>query len=282
MKIKIIGFTLFAAVAANCVSAQTNNVPVASKPKFHEIDVNGISGFQDTPMEPDGRWHVHDPARTQPPVVTPGTFSRQAAPPSDAIVLFDGKDLALWADSQGNPAPWVIQDGAAITTKTDIFTKQKFGDIQLHLEFREPLPATGYGQNRGNSGIFFMGCYEIQVLDCFDNKTFGDPWSGAKYIKQKDDKKVSGIQNHAATKDIPKTLPRVAGHLKEWVDACAGGSTTFSSFEVGGHLTEIALSGVVALRTQKTLEWNGEKMNAKNAPEAQQFIQPHYRSGWSI
>ena len=112
--------------------------------------------------------------------------------------------------------------------------------------------------------------------------TFGDPWSGAKYIKLKGDKKVSGIQNHAATKDIPKTLPRVAGHLKEWVDACAGGSTTFSSFEVGGHLTEIALSGVVALRTQKTLEWNGEKMNAKNAPEAQQFIQPHYRSGWSI
>ncbi len=112
--------------------------------------------------------------------------------------------------------------------------------------------------------------------------TFGDPWKGAEYIKLKEDQKVSSILKHAATKLIPKTLPRSPGHLKEWVLACAGGSPTFSSFEVGGHLTEIALSGVVALRTQKTLEWNGEKMRAENAPEAQQFIQPHYRSGWSI
>jgi len=66
------------------------------------------------------------------------------------------------------------------------------------------------------------------------------------------------------------------------VDACVGGPPTFSSFEVGGHLTEIALSGVVALRAQKTLEWNGEKMRARNAPEAEQFIQPHYRSDWKI
>jgi predicted dehydrogenase len=112
--------------------------------------------------------------------------------------------------------------------------------------------------------------------------TFGDPWKGAEYIKLKDEKKVSSILKHAATKEIPHTLPRSPGHLKEWVLACSGGPPTFSSFEVGGHLTEIALSGVVALRTQKTLDWDGEKMRAKNAPEAQQFIQPHYRNGWSI
>lgn len=112
--------------------------------------------------------------------------------------------------------------------------------------------------------------------------TFGDPWKGAEYIKLKDEKKVSGILNHAATKAIPQTLPRTTGHVKEWVDACTGGPATFSSFEVGGLLTEIALSGVVALRTQKTLEWNGEKMRAANAPEAQQFIQPHYRTDWTI
>ena len=112
--------------------------------------------------------------------------------------------------------------------------------------------------------------------------TFGDPWKGAEYIQLKDDKKVSSILKHAATREIPHTLPRSPGHLKEWVRACGGGSPTFSSFEVGGHLTEIALSGVVALRVQKTLEWNGEKMHAKNAPEAQNFIQPHYRSGWAV
>ncbi len=112
--------------------------------------------------------------------------------------------------------------------------------------------------------------------------TFGDPWAGAKYIKLKDDKKISGILNHAATKGIAQSLPRTPGHLKEWVDACNGRPATFSSFEVGGHLTEIALSGVVALRTQKTLEWDGEKMRAKNAPEAQQFVHPNYRDGWKI
>ena len=112
--------------------------------------------------------------------------------------------------------------------------------------------------------------------------TFGDPWKGAEYIKLKDDKKVSSILKHAATEKIPHALPRSPGHLKEWVLAGAGGPPTFSSFEVGGHLTEIALAGVVALRTQKTLEWDGEKMRATNAPEAQRYVQPHYRSGWSI
>ncbi len=112
--------------------------------------------------------------------------------------------------------------------------------------------------------------------------TFGDPWKGAEYIKLKDDKKVSGILKHAATGNIGHPLPRSPGHLKEWVLACGGGPATFSSFEVGGHLTEIALSGVVALRVQKTLDWDGEKMLASNAPEAQQFVRPHYRSGWRI
>lgn len=112
--------------------------------------------------------------------------------------------------------------------------------------------------------------------------TFGDPWKGAEYIKLKDNKKVSSILKRAATRETPSMLPHSPGHLKEWVLACGGGSPTFSSFEVGGHLAEIALSGVVALRTQKTLDWDGDKMRAKNAPEAEQFLQPHYRSGWTI
>jgi len=112
--------------------------------------------------------------------------------------------------------------------------------------------------------------------------TFGDPWKGAEYIQLKDDKKVSSVLKHAATKDIPHTLPQSPGHLKEWVLACGGGPPTFSNFEVGGHLTEIALAGVVALRTRKTLDWDGENMQATNAPEAQKFVQPHYRTDWTI
>ena len=112
--------------------------------------------------------------------------------------------------------------------------------------------------------------------------TFGNAWTGSDYIQLKDEKKISGIQNHESTKTIAQTLPRTPGHVKEWVDACTGGSATFSDFETGGHLTEIALSGVVALKMQRPLEWNGEKMRAENAPEAKRFIQSHYRTGWKM
>ncbi len=168
------------------------------KPKNTEVTVDGVVGFQDTPMQPDGKWHVHDPARPQPPIVTPGaTFSENAPPPSDAIVLFDGKDLSQWRDKKtGGDAPWKIEDGAMISTKSsfqttnefgdiekygDIQTTNKFGDIQLHLEFKEPTPPRGDGQGRGNSGVFFMGLYEVQVLDCYQNKTYADGATGGIY-----------------------------------------------------------------------------------------------------
>jgi len=203
---------LIASLEAMSVFAQTNKVQVAPKPKFHEIEINGIAGFQDTPMEPSGRWHVHDPTRPQPPVVKPGAFSALASPPSDAIVLFNGKDLAQWIDSQGNPAPWMIQDGAAVSTKTDVFTRQKFGDIQLHAEFREPLPASGKGQNRGNSGIFFMGCYEIQVLDCFQNNTYPDGATGAIYAQHPPMVNACLPPGEWQTYDIIFTVPHFGEH----------------------------------------------------------------------
>ena len=94
MKNKIVVLILLAAVSAVPVPAQTANSPAETKPKIHEIVIDGVAGFQDTPMQPDGKWHVHDPARPQPPVVTPGTFSENATPPGDATVLFNGKDLS--------------------------------------------------------------------------------------------------------------------------------------------------------------------------------------------
>src|SRR5437870_1385675 len=117
---------------------------------FPEVVVNGVAGFKDTPMQPDGKWHVHDPDRPQPPIVTPGNFSQMAPPPSDATVLFDGKDLSQWRDKKtGEAAPWKIEDGVMISDKGYIVSTQKFGDIQLHLEFKEPTPAVGSGQGRG-------------------------------------------------------------------------------------------------------------------------------------
>jgi Domain of Unknown Function (DUF1080) len=154
---------------------------IARAQQFIEVVTNGVAGFKDTPMQPDGKWHVHDPERPQPPIVTPGTFSAQATPPSDAIILFDGKDLSQWRDKDGKPAPWKIEDGVMVSAKRDIVSTQQFGDIQLHLEFREPTPPSDSGQGRGNSGVYFMGQYEIQILDCYINKTYADGATGGIY-----------------------------------------------------------------------------------------------------
>jgi hypothetical protein len=175
---KVIVAATLVAIASHLALSQT-----APKPKNIEVTIDGVAGFQDTPLQPDGKWHVHDPARPQPPVVTPGAvFSQNANPPGDAIVLFDGKDLSQWRDKKtGGDAQWTVADGVATSAKGDIVTTNKFGDIQLHLEFREPTPAKGDGQGRGNSGVFFMDQYEIQVLDCYDNKTYADGATGGLY-----------------------------------------------------------------------------------------------------
>ena len=112
--------------------------------------------------------------------------------------------------------------------------------------------------------------------------TYGAPHSGADYIQLAGENNLSGILNHAATKEIPKSLARSPGHLHEWVNACAGGPPTFSNFETGGHLTEIVLSGVLALRAQKGLDWDGAAMHTRNAAEAEQFIEAHYRPDFKI
>ncbi len=123
----------------------------------------------------DTKWKIHDPDRPLPPVVEPGTASTQDAPgrpPSDAVVLFDGKDLSKWAHKDGSAAKWKVENGYVETVpKTGyIYTREAFGDCQLHVEFAEPTPPKGESQERGNSGVFLMGLYEIQVLDSYQNK----------------------------------------------------------------------------------------------------------------
>jgi hypothetical protein len=140
-------------------------------------------GFTDTPMLPDGQWRVHDPDRPYPEVVTPGALA--GAPPSDATVLFDGTSLDAW---QPQATPWPIAGGAMTSTplaqgegENYLLSKESFGDVQLHLEFRSPNPPEGDSQNRGNSGIWFMGRYEIQILDGYQNATYADGTVGALY-----------------------------------------------------------------------------------------------------
>ncbi|GAC1454324.1 MAG: DUF1080 domain-containing protein [Gemmatimonadaceae bacterium] len=118
--------------------------------------------------------------KTEPPIVTPGKTS--ADPPSDAVVLFDGRDLSHWRGKDG-PAKWNVRDGyfEVAPGAGDIRTADKFGDLQLHIEWATPSVVKGEGQERGNSGVFLMGRYEIQVLDSYDNKTYYHGQAGSVY-----------------------------------------------------------------------------------------------------
>src|SRR5579872_1954331 len=110
----------------------------------------------------------------EPKVVNPGPVG---GPPSDAIVLFDGKDLSQWNGGE----KWEIKDGFAIPREAGITSKQGFGDCQLHVEWATPSEVTGAGQGRGNSGVYLMERYEVQVLDSYDNKTYFDGQTGSIY-----------------------------------------------------------------------------------------------------
>lgn len=111
----------------------------------------------------------------EPPIIDPG--KTDAAPPSDASVLFDGMDLSQWEGGD----QWEIEDGVAIVRRNSITTKESFGDIQLHLEWSAPTRIRGTGQERGNSGVFLMGKYEVQILDSYDNETYYDGQAASVY-----------------------------------------------------------------------------------------------------
>jgi len=140
-------------------------------------------GFKDTPILPGGQWHVHDPDRPAPTVVPPA--AQPGGAPSDATILFDGKSLDAWRAERG---PWTVEKGIMTIPprsqsggENNLISKQEFGDVQLHLEFRSPNPPTKSSQDRGNSGIWFMQRYEVQILDGYQNPTYADGTVGAVY-----------------------------------------------------------------------------------------------------
>jgi len=146
----------------------------------------GKLGYDDTPMLPGTDYHVHDGNRPQPRIVTPGAPCCEGpllAPPSDAVVLFDGTDLSGWVGKEGGEPGWKVENGyMEVVPKTgSIQSKEHFGDCQLHVEWAAPAEVKGESQGRGNSGVFLMGRYEVQVLDCYDNPTYPDGTTGALY-----------------------------------------------------------------------------------------------------
>ena len=172
-------FPLFAVVAAASALAQ-NPAPAH---KDHTL------GYDDTPFLPGDKWRVHDVNRPRPEIITPGTESSQdkpGRPPSDAVVLFNGSDFSKWTSfvkGQQTEPKWKLQDGymEVVDGAGSISTRDKFGDMQLHVEWTSPTEIKGKSQERGNSGVLLMGKYEVQVLDSYDNLTYADGQAAAIY-----------------------------------------------------------------------------------------------------
>lgn len=145
-------------------------------------------GYENTPKLPNSIWHVHDANRPQPRIVSPesiNTQNEQTQPPSDAVILFNGTDLSAWIGQKAGEPEWKIENGfLEVTPGTgNIQTREHFGDCQLHLEFASPSKVEGHSQGRGNSGVFLIGEYEIQVLDGYDNRTYADGITAAIYAQ---------------------------------------------------------------------------------------------------
>ncbi len=147
------------------------------------IGVGALIGFgMPLPAQTPAIWKIHDMNRPHPPKVK-SSIQLPVAPPSDAIVLFDGKDISKWRSKDGGPAKWVVKDGYMESTRGSgyVYSRDSFGDMQLHVEWAAPVPAVGTGQGRGNSGVFLMGLYEVQVLDSYTNVTYADGQASAIY-----------------------------------------------------------------------------------------------------
>lgn len=198
------------------------------------------TGYTDTPTIPGSKWRVHDDARPRPPIITPGTSSTASVPgsaPSDAVVLFDGTSLAAWRMEDGAPAKWKVQDGYLEVAggSGDIVTKQDFGDSQLHVEFRTPAPPKGNSQERGNSGVFLFGLYEVQVLDSFNNPTYADGQASAVYGQSPPLVNASRPPGEWQSYDIVYTGPR----FKDGKIAVPGYVTVFHNGVITQNHTQI-------------------------------------------
>jgi hypothetical protein len=165
-------------------------------------------------QQPPAEWPIHSTTRPQPRTVDPGPFMASVPAPSDAIVLLDSRMTALthWrsADSAGARAPWKLQNGTMeiVTGSGGIVTTGQFGDVQLHVEWMAPNPPTGEGQDRGNSGVFFMGRYEVQILDSYKNVTYPDGQAASLYGQHPPLVNASRPPGHWQTYDILFHRPR--------------------------------------------------------------------------
>ena len=190
-----------------------------------------------------------------PPVITPG--AAQQAPPSDAVVLFRGEDLSAWQHPDGSAPGWKIEGNAMVVVPGtgSIETKQSFGDVQLHVEWRTPADTTGRsGQNRGNSGIFFQKRYEVQVLDSYQNRTYSNGQAGSVYKQHIPAVNASTPPGTWQTYDIVFEAPE----FEENGDLAAPARVTVFHNGVLLH-HDVKLEGVTAYRGEPSYEAHAAK-----------------------
>ena len=198
-------------------------------------------GYSDTPVLPGQKWKVHDIDRPRPRLVTPGPAYGQ--PPSDAIVLFDGKDLSKWeapGKAGTKPGAWKVENGYMEVTGGPLVSKEKFGDMQLHLEWAAPAEVDGTSQWRGNSGVLLMNLYEIQVLDSYNNPTYADGQAGAIYAQWPPLVNASRKPGEWQTYDIIFEAPKFeAGKLTRpaYVTVLANGILLHHRKEISGRMS---------------------------------------------
>lgn len=168
-------------------------------------------GYDDTPLLPGRQWHVHDGNRPQPEIVQPAPEPGGA--PADATVLFDGTDLSAWTKPDGKEPGWKVENGymEVVPGAGHIQTRERLGDCQLHLEFASPEEIKGESQGRGNSGVFLMGKYEVQVLDGYENPTYADGITAAVYGEFPPLVNVCRAPGQWQSYDILWTAPRFDG-----------------------------------------------------------------------
>lgn len=168
----------------------------------------------------------------KPPIVTPGATNSD--PPSDAVVLFNGTDFSHWRGAE----QWKIEDGVAVVGKGQITTTDEFGDCQLHIEWSAPTPPKGEGQGRGNSGVFMMGRYELQVLDSYENETYADGQAAAVYKQTPPAANATRPPGEWNTYDVFWTAPRFEedGSLKSpaFITVMHNGVLMLNHFELLG------------------------------------------------
>ena len=210
---------------------------------------------------------VHEP---EPRVVTPGQGSTA---PSDAIVLFDGSNFDEWTHQNGGAVKWELKDSAMTVVKSTgvVKTKRKFGDIQLHLEFRTPAIVKGEGQGRGNSGVFLQEKYEIQVLDSYENRTYSNGQAASLYKQSIPLVNACKKPGEWQTYDIIYTAPKFN---KDGIRVSAGRVTVIQNGVLVQNNTEI----------QGTSEYIGLPKNIAHG-KASLMLQDHgdkvsYRNIW--